>query len=166
METRINGGSGGDPETFTRIPKVPATIRAARRKAFEQLPADATTADVLRGLYGPILECGGRSPRSKGARALLVLNQIRQDPSEEARAIIQRHEDDLAVSYGVALARALGCTVDEAHRMILYVNGAAWDAATQAVLSSLNEGAIKIDVDLYLDLMAAGMHAVAGRKEK
>jgi hypothetical protein len=60
---------------------------------------------------------------------------------------------------GAALADATGLGIERLRPFIVYINGAAWDAATQAVLAARCGGSMAIDPDRFLDLMAAGIEA-------
>lgn len=136
-------------------------IQRERAKSWSDLPVCPTTQQLLDSLYGPILRRGLAPPRSSRARSLLVAHQIRQDPSEDARAILAAHEDDLAATYSEALARALGCTIEGVDRTLVFVNGAAWDSAAQSVLARMRGDTLDLHVDSYLSIMATGLSVLA-----
>jgi hypothetical protein len=97
----------------------------------------------------------------------MVLSQIRQDPSADARAVLANHEERLAPVIGKTLARSVRRDFRLLAPFIVFINGAAWDAAAQALMAAASGIRMKLDVEAFLDFATAGLAGMAcPRKER
>ena len=143
-----------------------APITLERGRALEGIAPTPGVREVLDALYRPVLSRGRMPPASAGARGLLVLQQIRQDPSEDARAVLAAHEETLAPVFNSALARCLNCKHRAIAPLIVFVNGAAWDAAAQTILAAQVGVSLALDLERFLDLASAGLRGAIGGKDR
>lgn len=132
-------------------------IRAERDLAMKHLRETPEARDVLDAMYRPVLRRGLSPPQSAEARGLLVIQQIRNDPSLDARAVLAAHEDEIAPAFERVLSRALRCPPRRLAPLLVFINGAAWDAAAQAVLAALAGARLKLSVNRFFDFATAGM---------
>ena len=147
-----------------------SVMTAINRERSELLDrAEGQTLDVrtlLRAVYWPLVRRAAASPRSTQVRGLMIVNQLRHDPSPAAVRILEEHEADFAPRFERLLQTATKLNADQLRPAIQFSNAAAWGLATQSALLGdvvgvdQRKARIATLFDAFLQFSAAGFDAL------
>ncbi len=133
------------------------------RERAELLADEPTTVSgVVEAMYWPVLRRGGPGASATDRRRLSIIAQLRNDPSDAARWVLDQHQAHETPAFERLLAITLG--VDEpAFRFgVRMVNAAAWDlASSPSVLADMTEdlGSIEAVAKRFCDHADATLQA-------
>lgn len=115
----------------TREPINRERIQALEQAIAQRANKGETVERILRALYWPVFRRFAGSSRDRAWRGLSIFAQLRLDPSDEARAMLEAHESEFVEAFDRAIEHAVGRPIDQLRRRIQFVNAAAWDVLVQ-----------------------------------
>lgn len=110
--------------------------------AARRLPSVGTAVEAV---YWPVTRRAAFGTRSE-RRSVSIINQLRFDPSPEARAVLEEHEDTFAPAYEALMMEATGLDEPRLRNLMRFINEAFWGLAGQAVLEDRPRDPVSSDL--------------------
>ncbi len=92
----------------------------------------ATVRQLMHAIYWPLFRRAVESEDSR--RQIIIVNQIRQDPSQYAREMVAANLDEFAPQFESKLARATKLSQQKLFVPIRFMIASAWGLVTQSIV--------------------------------